>query len=99
MFAAATYFINNNKAIPCIESAVGTVQHQYCWGGIGHVILQYNGRKGPVYSPMLPQIEEVGEIHHATVGLCHMSAIIAAAIDGSISRSSILASGALRGLI
>jgi hypothetical protein len=48
---------------------------------------------------MMPQTEEVGGIHYTIVGLCHISADIDAAIDDSISRSSILASGALRGLI
>lgn len=39
------------------------------------------------------------ESRHSIVGLCHISAVSAVAIDGSISRSSILARGALRGLI
>lgn len=45
----------------------------------------------------MPQTEEVEGNHYTIVGLCHMFADIVAAI--SISRSSILASGALRGLI
>lgn len=50
--------------------------------------------------PMIPQTEEVGEICYTLVGLCHTSALTAGpTIDGSISRSSILANGALRELI
>ena len=50
--------------------------------------------------PMNQQTEEVGEICYTLVGLCHISALtVAPSIDGSISRSSILANGALRELI
>lgn len=50
--------------------------------------------------PVIPQTEEVGEICYTLVGLCHISALTAApTVDGSTSRSSILANGALRELI
>ena len=50
--------------------------------------------------PVTPQTEEVGETSYTLLGLCHISALTAVpTIEGSISRSSILANGALRGLI
>ena len=77
--------ITNPYAIPKWEE--GSV---YCLGGKRHNI----------WMPMIPQTEEVGEICYTLVGLCHISALTAApTIDGSISRSSILANGALRELI
>lgn len=53
-----------------------------------------------IWKPVIPQTEDTREMCYTLIGLCHISALTAPpTIDGSISRSSILANGALRGLI